>query len=185
MEASRAVRPLYEAVNEYSAILDWIEDNAEEIKAAGGELPPELERLMDEMEGDIKVKVSRMGLVRHNIARLAGNAKAEADRLTARHDSYLRQKDALDKYMLRCLDVIGASKVETATATVRWQRNSSPSISCEGEIPEPFRRVKVELDGTAAKAWLKERGLLPTEPTKEPVQVEGLTVTLGRHLRVS
>jgi hypothetical protein len=187
MEASRAIRPLYQAVDEYSLILEWIEDHGDEIEAAGGELPPELEKLMDEIEGDIKEKVSRMALVRQNIIRLAEGAKAEADRLAARHASYQRQKDALDKYMMQSLDVIGGTKIETATATVRWQRNSAPSIRAadEDNIPEAFQRVKIELDGTKAKDYLKARGLMPAAPTKEPVVVDGLVVTLGRHIRIS
>jgi hypothetical protein len=77
----------------------------------------------------------------------------------------------------------GTTRVETPTVKVRIQKNTRPSIRCStAEIPEQFRRVRVEFDGAAAYDALKAAKCLPEEPGR--IEVSGLVVELGRHLRV-
>jgi len=66
---------------------------------------------------------------------------------------------------------------------VRIQKNTRPSIRCaSGEVPEEFQRVRVEFDGQAAYDALKAANRLPQEPGR--VQVDGLVVVLGQHVRI-
>src|SRR5690606_22994620 len=58
---------LYEHVDQYQVVLDWIEEHAAEIEAAGGVLPPELEELLDQAEGALQEKVERVALVIQNL----------------------------------------------------------------------------------------------------------------------
>ena len=77
----------------------------------------------------------------------------------------------------------GTARVETPTVKVRIQKNTRPSIRCaSAEIPEQFRRVRVEFDGHAAYDALKAAKCLPQEPGL--VQVNGLVVELGQHVRI-
>lgn len=78
---------------------------------------------------------------------------------------------------------VGRTRVETPTVKVRIQRNSRPSIRCaSAEIPDRFRRVRVEFDGQAAYDALKATGCLPREPGRRVV--DGLVVELGEDVRI-
>ena len=73
--------------------------------------------------------------------------------------------------------------METPTVKVRIQKNTRPSIRCAiVEIPEPFRRIRVEFDGQAAYEALKAARCLPSEPGR--MEIDGLVVELGRHVRI-
>lgn len=174
---------LHEYADELERVLDWIADNEERIIAAGGELPPELWEMLDRIEGDFTEKVRRVALVILNLTASAKAAQAEADRLAKMGRGYQRQAESLKRYLMAQLDRAGKTRVETPTVKVRIQKNTRPSIRCAStEIPERFRRVTVEFDTAAAYDALKAAGHLPQEPGG--VEVEGLVVELGRHVRV-
>lgn len=147
---------LYEAVDAYHTALEWLEEHEDEIIAAGGEMPPELEAILDQAEGDLKEKVKRVALMVQNLAASADAAKAERDRLARTARSYEHQADALKAYLKDQLDRAGVRRVDTPVVKVRVQRASRPSITTVGEeIPERFQRMRVELDGNAAYEHLK------------------------------
>jgi len=174
---------LHEYMDEIDRVLDWIAENEEQVIEAGGELPPELWELLDRIEGDFTEKVRRVALVILNLSASAKAAQAEAERLSRMGRSYQRQAESLKRYLLIQLERAGKARVETPSVKVRIQKNTRPSIRCvSAEIPERFQRVTVELDTAAAYAALKAEGCLPEEPGL--VQVDGLVVELGRHVRV-
>lgn len=174
---------LHEYVDELEQVLDWIADNEERIVAAGGELPPELWEMLDRIEGDFTEKVRRVALVILNLTASAKAAQAEAERLARTGRGYQRQAESLKRYLLVQLERAGKARVETPTVKVRIQKNTRPSIRCvSAEIPERFRRITVELDTASAYEALKVDGHLPEQPGR--VEVEGLVVELGRHVRV-
>ena len=151
-----ATLKLYDAVDAYAQVLDWLEENEESIIAAGGEIPPELDELMEQVEGDLTEKVKRTALVIQNLKANATAAKSEADRLARTARSYERQADSLTAYLHHQLNRAGVPRVETDLVKVRVQRASRPSVRCVGdEIPEAFQRVRVEFDGQAAYDYLK------------------------------
>lgn len=174
---------LHEYVDELERVLDWIADNEERVLAAGGELPPELWEMLDRIEDDFTEKVRRVALVILNLTASAKAANTEAERLTKMARGYQRQAESLKRYLLIQLERAGKARVETPTVKVRIQKNTRPSIRCvTAEIPEQFRRVTVDLDTAAAYEALKATGHLPDEPGL--VEVDGLVVELGRHVRV-
>lgn len=146
---------LYEQVDDLQTVLDWLEEHEEDIRAAGGEIPPELDELMEKVEGDLKTKVERTALTIENLKANAAAAKIQADRLAKRAKSFERQAASLSDYLHHQMRRAGVDRVETPTVTVRIQRASRPSIRPVGEIPEEFQRVKVEFDGTKAYNHLK------------------------------
>lgn len=176
---------LYEAVDQLEVVLDWMDEHEEAIIAAGGELPPELEELLEEVEGTLETKVERTALVVRNLLANAKAAKEEADRLAAIAATYSRQADSLKNYLLHSLKRAGVPKIETPRAKVRIQANGTPSVrlAAPGEIPEPFRRVKVEFDAVAARNHLKNHNAIPT-PEDGEVEIDGLVVSRGVHLRI-
>lgn len=174
---------LHEYVDELEEVLDWIVEHEEEVVAAGGELPPEVAELLDRLEGNLTEKVRRVALVILNLTASAKAAHAEAERIAGMARSYERQADSLKRYLMFQMQRAGTTRVETPTVKVRIQTNTRPSIRCAStEIPEQFRRVRVEFDGRAAYEALKAAKRLPREPGRR--QVDGLVVELGQHIRI-
>ena len=156
---------LYEAVDAYQTALDWIEENEDAIRDAGGEIPQELDELLEMAEGDLEEKVKRVALVVQNLKANAAAAKSEADRLATSARGYDRQAAALTNYLHHQLTRAGIERVETPLVKVRIQRASRPSVRPVGEIPEEFQRVRVEFDG--AKAYDHLRPMLGKDSPDE------------------
>ena len=174
---------LHEYVDELDRILDWIAEHEKEIVAAGGELPPELTELLERIEGDLTEKVRRIALVILNLTASARAAHGEAERIAGMARGYERQAESLKRYLMFQLERAGTSRVETPIVKVRIQKNTRPSIRCgSAEIPERFRRLRVEFDGMAAYEALRASRCLPDEPGR--VEVAGLVVELGRQIRI-
>ena len=174
---------LHEYVDELEQVLEWIVEHEEQIVAAGGELPPELAELLEQVEGDLTEKVRRVALVILNLTASAKAAHAEAERIAAIARSYERQTESLKRYLMFQLERAGTTRVETPTVKVRIQKNTRPSIRlASAHIPEQFRRVRVEFDAAAAYHALKAANCLPKEPGR--IEIDGLVIELGRHVRV-
>lgn len=179
---------LYEHVDAYQVVLDWMEEYEGEIVAAGGVLPPELEELLEEIEGDLQTKAGRTALVIQNLLANAKAAKGEAERLAALAKSYERQAEGLKAYVKRELERAGVAKVETPTAKVAIQRNSRPSLRLAdpARIPEQFKIQPPPpppvFDGQGAYEYLRDAKLLPAEPGT--IELDGIVIELGTHLRI-
>jgi hypothetical protein len=174
---------LHEYVDDMEQVLDWIAEHEDQIVAAGGELPPELAELLEQVEGNVTEKVRRVALVILNLTASAKAASAEADRIAAMARTYERQTESLKRYLMFQLERAGTTRIETPTVKVRIQKNTRPSIRLASpEIPEQFRRVRVEFDASAAYSVLKAAKCLPEEPGR--IEIDGLIIELGRHVRV-
>lgn len=172
---------LYEAVDAYQTALDWIEENEEAIRSAGGEIPPELDELLEMSEGDLEEKVKRVALVVQNLKANAKAAKEESDRLATSARSFQRQADALTSYLQAQLTRAGLERIETPVVKVRIQRASRPSIRPIGEIPEEFQRVSVSFDGAKAYDHLKP---LLGKDCEDVGEVDGLRFEYSRGIRI-
>lgn len=179
---------LYGHVDAYQVVLDWMEEYEDEIIAAGGVLPPELEGLLEGVQGDLQAKVERTALVVQNLLANAKAAKGEADRLAGLARSYERQADTLKSYLKRQLERAGVKKVETPTAKVAIQKNGRPSLRLADPnyIPEQFKVQPPPpppvFDSQGAYEYLKGAKLLPTEPGV--IELDGIVIELGSHLRI-
>lgn len=162
---------LYEIPAEFRAIDEAIDD-------LDGEITPEIEARLDALvTGELALHVdSIVALVREN--ETAAHAyHAEAQRLADLSRGRLRAAERLKEYLRANLEACGLDGAKGRLFRVRVQKNGRPSIRWEGRpetIPEPYRRVSIDLDGTAAyEAW--KAGTLPA----------GFDVALGSHLRIS
>lgn len=175
---------LYEFVDAYQAVLDWIDENGEAISAGGGVLPPEVEAMLDGVTEGMEDKFERTACVQRNLAGMAKAAKEEKDRLAARQKSLERQAESLKSYLELQMKRVGSRRIDRPRAVLRFQVNSRPSISAADPkaIPAPFRRVVVELDGDAAYEWAKAEGHIPKEAGV--ARVGGLVIERGEHLRI-
>lgn len=174
MEASRqptaTTLRLYEVGAELEAVV-------EELIEGGGELTPELETRLDEWTAAFHDKAERVALYIQNLQGLAKAAKQEADRLKELASVRQNAADRLKAYLQGEMEATGERKIETPRANLWLQKNGRPSIRWMRnveEIPAPFKRVKVELDGNAAYEEYRTGGELP----------EGFEVEVGHHLRI-
>lgn len=175
--------PLYEIASDYRAILDWMDDHAEELAMSGGD-HPELVEYLDKVEANLNRKAESIALLVQEQKATADAVKAEADRLAARARTMMNRADSLKGYLLAQLRRAGVKKAGGTLATVSLCKNPRPSIAVPdgAEIPEQWRRVVVTLDGTAAYESLKAAGTLPDEPGV--YEIDGLRVERGQHVRI-
>lgn len=150
----------------------------------GGELTPEIEQLLEQLEGTTTDKLEKIALVAQRHANDAAVIKLELERLAARKKSYENSCAKLKLYAGRILDQLGKPSVKGALVSVGWQNNAE---SIDGELdehalrelcviaPEIVRIIpeKLELDRRGALEWSRTNAL-----------PDGLTVTRGRHVRI-
>jgi len=157
---------------------DELERIGFEIFENEGELTPELEARLDALEGAWEDKVERVALYVRSQVVLGLAADIEVCRLDRIKRSHERAADSLKSYLLREMERMGKSKVETARARVRVQANGGKAvIRWTGEpdaIPDGFRRVEIYPDGAAVQHAHRE-GTLP----------DGFVVEArGKHIRI-
>jgi hypothetical protein len=161
---------LYELTAELEAVIDALIEN-------GGELTPELEAELDALEGALAVKVERCALAIRQLEAQAESARVESRRLAELAGMRARASDRLKAYTQEHMERADVRKVEGALATVWVQKNGRPSIRWtrpEDDLPEAFRRVRIEPDTQAAYDEWRVGAELP----------EGFEVEHGSHLRI-
>jgi len=136
---------LYEIPVAYRVLMDSIDET--------GELTPEIEAKLAELEGNIEDKVDSIcALVREATAD-AEAYDAEAKRLQDRKRAAANRAESLKRYLQQNMEVLNIPKVKTPRFTASLGTASRPSIRWTGPveaIPESLRKVEIKFDGTAA-----------------------------------
>lgn len=136
---------LYEAITAFENVLDWMEENADEIEAAGGVLPPALEELFDKATADLENKFEATIAAERNERANAVNARAEANRLAALAKSYERRADSIKGYLSLMKRRAGLKKIETPIGKAGTYHASNPSIMlASAAIPTGFVKPPAE-----------------------------------------
>lgn len=158
---ARPDRTIWAISDEIAAIGDMLALN-------GGELTPEIEAMMEQLDGDFDAKVERIAL-RHRMRALAAdNAKLEMKRLKRIYRAEKNEAKGLKRLLNLVLGRHGRDKVHTAKARVsrymgqaryRWAGDTYD------QIPERFRRTTVvhALDTEAVKRAVANGEELPPE----------------------
>lgn len=161
---------LYELTDAYRVLQDRLLE-------AEGVLTPELEQELAQLDEDLDRKVENVALVVRELEAEAAGVAEEVERLermkAARDHAAKRLKD----YLKVQLTLAGRPKVAGKLVTVQVVKNGVPAITWLGtdeEIPEPFRRVRVELNGQAVRDEYRRTGQVPP----------GFEVSHGTHLRI-
>ena len=143
---------LYELTSEFQdfvAELDRVSDKT-------GEIPEELAVKLDLIQGEFRDKIDAVLRVRVGLVAHAEGIDAEINRLSALRDGYARRADWLKSYVFACMLATGTQKIETKLFCAWVQKNGRPSVILRDgeEIPETFKRTRVEFDSTAAyESW--------------------------------
>jgi hypothetical protein len=180
---------LYDIADAREILTTWLDETE-------GELTPELETLLDELDATADQKIERVALfVREQLAE-AKAIREEEDRLTARRKARERAAESLKTYLHAQMERLGKTKVTGLLATVAIQA-SPPSVKCAltqdqlrdsyrerdsyneedpyiERVPESYRlKSKAVLDAYKRGEWE-----WPDPP------LLGVTVEQGTHLRI-
>lgn len=106
-------------------ILDtWLEEHE-------GELLPELQTLLEDLDCDVTEKAERVALYILECEATAMACREEAKRLNARGAARLNRADSLRGYLQLELARLGKKSIEGTRVTITRQANSQHSIACE------------------------------------------------------
>ena len=172
LEAPRSVHEL--KLYEITAELDNV---VSELIETGGVLTPEIEALLDALEGALEAKVERTALVIRQIEAQAESARVESRRLADLASARAASAKRLKEYVMFNMAEADVRKIEGKLVNVSICKNSRPSIKWTGteeELPDLFRRVRVDADTDAAYKEFKSGGVLP----------DGFEIKHGEHLRI-
>lgn len=159
---------LYEITQELRAI-DAI------IESMDGELPEDLERLLDDYEAKLSDKVDNLVCwMREHEARAMAFGEEEK-RFQAKRKQAENAARRIKQYVQDSMRQRQVDRIDTDRFVVRIQRNSAPHIEWQSAdpIPEQYVRTIVEPDGKAIQE-AHRKGSLP----------DGFVVSYGSHLRI-
>jgi uncharacterized protein (DUF885 family) len=142
---------LYEIRGYYAVWALEVEDN-------DGELTPELEAQLDEINDTLDKKGEAVCFLVRNAAMEADACREEAARWTARARVAENRSGRLKTFLATAMKAVGVDRLAAGKFKVARRVNTVPSIRWMGspeEIPEGYRRIKVELDGTIAQQAYK------------------------------
>ena len=148
----------------------------QQIAEADGELTPELEAALDQLQAEFADKAEWIALMVREAEAEAEAYKIEETRLRERRRAAENKATRLKTYVHEQMQRMGVDKIRGALAQVSVVNNSRPTVrwSEDVELPDAFARVKRELD---ANAVLVHVGIYGQPP-------EGAIVETGTHLRV-
>ncbi len=162
---------LYVLATHFRALADRL------LQSETGELSDTDLASLNELEMAMPVKIGSCVAVYRELETEAEGIKAEADRLAKLAKARMNAADRLKAYVRDCMDEAGIPSIKTDLGKVQVQEAGRPSIKWTGttdEIPDDYKRVKVEFNGEAAYQTWKALGTLP----------EGCEVKKSRFIRV-
>lgn len=169
---------LYEIANARDILDSWLEET-------GGELTPELEALLAELDGNANEKIERVALYIREQKALADAAKQEKDRLDGIAKSRLRAAESLTGYLHREMDRLGKDRVNGVLATVALQKNPPRVV---GEL-SPETLAGIYQSGPAIVRHVPEsftldrKAVLDAFKAGQPIP-DGLTVEQSTSIRI-
>src|SRR3990167_4418700 len=95
-----------------------------EIIDAQGEMSPEIEGQLDDLQETFSSKAEYIGLLALEAKAEAAGVRQEAERLSARVRTAENREKRLKEYLFTCMNRLGIQKVEGAAVKLRIQANS-------------------------------------------------------------
>jgi hypothetical protein len=147
---------LYELTRDILLVQQALDDT-------GGELSPEVEEKLAALEMGLRDKVDGICRLIATLERTEEAIRTEIARLYVKAGHKANAVKNLRAYLKRELERLGEQKVATDLFTVSISKVPDRPVwqGTMDEIPEQFRKIKVDVDMTAANKWFKEHGWLP------------------------
>jgi hypothetical protein len=168
---------LYELADARDILESWLSESE-------GEVTPELEALLTELDAKAEDKIEKVALYIREQKALADAAKQERDRLAAMASTRLKAAESLTNYLHREMDRLGKDRVNGILATVTLQKNP-PSVV--GEAVRPLDGLYVEAPEfvrySPASFALDRKAIIEAHKAGTPIP-DGLTVVQGVSVRI-
>ncbi len=169
---------LYEISNARDILDGWLAESE-------GEVTPELEALLAEIDAKADEKIERVALYIRERQSHAAAVKEEVIRLTTMVKREERAADSLKAYLHRQMDALGKDRVNGVLCTVALQ-NNPPSV--KGDLDEgALRQLEVSepafVRHVPESFALDRKAVLDAHKAGKPIP-DGLTVEQGQSLRI-
>lgn len=171
---------LYEIAEAREILETWLAESE-------GELTPELEQMLNELDGKEDEKIERVGLFIRERSAEAKAVREERDRLDALMRRDERAVESLKGYLKAQMERLGKTKVNGLLATVAIQANSQPSVTTTMDAEQIY-----QLDD-ASRPFVKREekvvytmdrdAILAAWKTEQPIPAT-IVVERGCHIRV-
>jgi hypothetical protein len=174
-----AAAPLYELAN-MRELLDG------KLAETDGELTPELEQLLDALDGKIEEKIERVGLFVLEQSEEAEKVKKHEQRLAAKRKAHERVAEQLRHYLQRQMERLGKTKVDGLLCTVALQRNSAPTIEAAVDAKAVLAGPQGDLFAERVETVeyrLRRDAIVAAWKSQQPLPA-GVSVTVGQHIRI-
>lgn len=162
-------QPLYQLSDEIIALLAQVNEE--------GELDPEANKLLDQLQGDLTQKADNIVRMIEHLEGLAVSAKAQADRMARLAKSRSNNADRLKEYLKANLERLGIRHLETDSSTLSVVANPKPSVhvASADDLPDDMCRIKTVREPDKAKIL---------EAVQDGQTLAGVTLIRGTNLRI-
>lgn len=140
---------LYEIADMRDVLDQWLVEH-------DGELTPELEALLNDLDAKADEKIERVALYIREQKSLADAAKQERDRLAGIAAARLKAAESLTGYLHREMDRLGKDRVNGVLCTIAMQKNPPRVV---GEL-SPERLAELHKSGPAIVKHIPESFVL-------------------------
>lgn len=124
-----------------------------QIESAGGEMPDDLEAMLDAVEGERKEKIENLAAWVLNLEAREAAIAIHERRLRDLRQAVEEKAERIKKYIVAGLN--DGEKIEFDFATVKATKGESLELTDPDAVPIEFQRVKTEPDKTAIKNAIK------------------------------
>lgn len=137
------MRPLYEIHIDYEAIQHFVESYASE---NGGEIPPDLEQRLAEIECERDQKILNVALFIKNLRSYSAAIKEEEKKLSLRRKPLENLSDRLEVLLNSILN--SGETLKDSRVALSWRKSVSTEIVDPDSVPDQYvelvRKVHVE-----------------------------------------
>jgi hypothetical protein len=154
-------KPLYQLTSDYTALLDMLDDDADQESVIN---------TLQCVEGAIEVKAQSIATIIRGLDDDASAINAEIKRLQLRKKGAESRRDWLKQYVGQQMELAGMDKIKTATHTIALQ-NNPPSVEIYNPdvIPAQYVTIKTEYvpDKKRIEEAIKAGGVVPGAELKQ------------------
>lgn len=141
---------------------DWMQSVLSKSAKQGGQITPEIQQELDEVDLAYEEKLRRTLEVKRSFDLQADMCAQEIKRLQARKKAAEGQSEGLKNYVLHSMQVMDRKEIDFGTFKVsRYETAGSIVPLCMSEIPKNFLRATLKVYATVLPAkWLKQAELV-------------------------
>lgn len=157
---------IYQITSEQQRINELLEES-------GGELTPEIEKALIISEDNFLVKADSYAFSIRKYNTAANNIDEEIRRLQSLKKVALNTSERLSKSLTDAMIALNRPKLDLGTCKLSFRKSETVVIAERAELPEKYKKVKIEYDKTMLKADIKAG-----------IEIHGVTITENKNLQI-